>query len=111
MRINSSVVLESRTLLGISCIPAARLPVGHRVGVPALQGVSCSFQSVQLVEQQHVESHQHHQTGGQRDGEVKHTGPDRTAHSQKTKQDGDQSEQDGEETETVETRLENTTHS
>ena len=43
-----------------------RLPVGDGVGVPLLQCVSRSFQSVQLVEQQHVESHEHHQTDGWR---------------------------------------------
>lgn len=36
-------------------------PVRDGVGVPRLQGVGRPFQSVQLVEQQHVERHQHHQ--------------------------------------------------
>lgn len=36
-------------------------PVRDGVGVPRLQGVGRPFQSVQLVEQQHVECHQHHQ--------------------------------------------------
>lgn len=40
---------------------AEGLPVGHREGVPGFQCVGCSFQSVQLVEQQHVECNQHHQ--------------------------------------------------
>lgn len=42
------------------------LPVSNRVGVPRLQCMCGSFQSVQLVEQQHVERHQHHQTDGDR---------------------------------------------
>lgn len=43
----------------------ACLPVRDRVGVPRLQGVGRPLQSVQLVEQQHVESHQHHQASRQ----------------------------------------------
>lgn len=41
---------------------AEALPVSHREGVPGFQCMGCSFQSVQLVEQQHVECNQHHQT-------------------------------------------------
>lgn len=36
-------------------------PVRDGVGVPRLQGVGRPFQSIQLVEEQHVECHQHHQ--------------------------------------------------
>lgn len=42
------------------------LPVGDRVGVPRLQCVGRPLQSVQLIEQQHVERHQHHQADGQK---------------------------------------------
>lgn len=40
---------------------AEGLPVSHREGVPGFQCMGCSFQSIQLVEQQHVECNQHHQ--------------------------------------------------
>lgn len=41
---------------------SVRSPVGDGIGVPRLQCVGRSLQSVQLVEEQHVESNQHHQT-------------------------------------------------
>lgn len=59
-----NTIKESRYLYGK--IPAC-LPVSNRIGVPRLQCMGRSFQSVQLVEQQHVESHQHHQTDGDRE--------------------------------------------
>lgn len=59
-----NTIKESRYLYGKI---AACLPVSNRIGVPRLQCMGRSFQSVQLVEQQHVESHQHHQTDGDRE--------------------------------------------
>lgn len=40
---------------------AQGLPVSNREGMPSFQCMGCSFQSIQLVEQQHVECNQHHQ--------------------------------------------------
>lgn len=49
------------------------LPVGDRIGVPRLQCVGRSLQSVQLIEQQHVECHQHHQADGRTKTVFKYT--------------------------------------
>lgn len=50
-----------------------RLPVGDGIGVPRLQCVGRSLQSVQLIEQQHVERHQHHQADGRTKTVFKYT--------------------------------------
>lgn len=60
---SSSIELTFTVVLKRDFISYWRSPVCQRVRVPRLQCVGSPLQSVQFVEQQHVERHQHHQTG------------------------------------------------